>query len=189
MCKASDGSPEACLVARRRRIRMVPEAGVEQLGLWSACALAVAAALVAWAVHVCACHERAFFWAGELAVAWSGLVLSRRPPNTEREPIAGCVPRDLDEAQTFSPLKLTPTLTLKNRIVRAAAFGGATLSDMLVRTSYERRSLHPPTRPPPTTLPEPSPTVTVASPHPPPHPRTPRAWVRRSKQWTQPPFS
>ena len=41
------------------------------------------------------------------------------------------IPQNPDDSFAFTPFKVSPTLTLKNRIIRAAAFGGSTIDDII----------------------------------------------------------
>ena len=48
-----------------------------------------------------------------------------------REQIEEYIPQNPDDSFAFTPFKVSPTLTLKNRIIRAAAFGGSTIDDLI----------------------------------------------------------
>ena len=87
------------------------------------------------------------WWIEELQVAWSGYNLSLRAgkatlqsfsrnrhssdQSAPYEQIEGYLPQNLDDSLAFTPFKVSPTLTLKNRIIRAAAFGGSTIDDII----------------------------------------------------------
>ena len=72
-----------------------------------------------------------FFWVDEMAVALSGQRLSRQHRRTRAEdPVEGHLPASLVDARTFSSVDLGG-LRLKNRIIRAAAFGGAGMDDLI----------------------------------------------------------
>ena len=46
-------------------------------------------------------------------------------------PIVKYTPRDLGDSLAFKPLTISKKLTLKNRMIRAAAFGGSTVNDLI----------------------------------------------------------
>ena len=90
--------------------------------------------LAAWAL-LTAPHRRhrhwLFFWVDEMAVAFSGQALARRHRGTPAaNPVTGHLPASLVDARTFSSVDLGG-MRLKNRIVRAAAFGGAAIDDLI----------------------------------------------------------
>jgi 2,4-dienoyl-CoA reductase-like NADH-dependent reductase (Old Yellow Enzyme family) len=87
------------------------------------------------------------WWISELQVAWSGYLLSLKAkehykystsqssvlkshPNATPL-IKKFVPKNLKICRAFKPFKMTNTVTLKNRIIRAAAFGGSTVKDLV----------------------------------------------------------
>jgi len=70
-----------------------------------------------------------FFWVDEMAVAFSGQRLARRRTRADN-PVEGHLPASLVDAKTVSPVDLGG-LRLKNRIVRAAAFGGAGMDELI----------------------------------------------------------
>ena len=74
-----------------------------------------------------------FWWVDEVKVAYSGYCLAKASHSTERPKgkVIGKYPSSFDAAKTFTPLRLSETFELKNRIIRAAAFGGSTVHDLI----------------------------------------------------------
>ena len=74
---------------------------------------------------------------GSAACYWLYRILSSMAPVDEKEAkmpatdIPECIPANLDSAQVFRPLRLGNSLELKNRFVRAAAFGGCTEQELM----------------------------------------------------------
>ena len=87
------------------------------------------------------------WWVKELQVAWSGYLLSLKAKEHHKyltsstkkssskiritPPIVKYTPRDLGDSLAFKPLTISKKLTLKNRMIRAAAFGGSTVNDLI----------------------------------------------------------
>lgn len=78
-----------------------------------------------------------FWWWREVKVAWSGYRLAlashsaKHQERIKKDEIKTYLPKSLDDSRAFDAFQLTPSLQLKNRIIRAAAFGGSTVEELV----------------------------------------------------------